>query len=148
MNSINLAEENFAFEKSAEFVAGLWTVLNGQWFRKNYFNHCLTEWNSFQRLLIDVRADREESEFQTSVPCHVRIWSKWRHILSLFWWTETSWSLHRMWSDTTYLRDKKWKRNVKVTFQEIASWNVKWRRNRRTSKTRIAILSLIFTDKS
>ena len=41
--------------------------MNGQWSRKNDYNHCLTGWNSFQIPHIDVQA--EEREFQTSVPC-------------------------------------------------------------------------------
>ena len=61
---MKLAEENVKaslLKKRAEFIYRLWTAVNGQWSRKNYFNHCLTGKNSFQRLLIDVQA--EESEF-------------------------------------------------------------------------------------
>ena len=81
--------------------------------------------------------------------CHVRIWSKWRHILSLFWLTGTL--PHRKWSETTYLRDKQCKKNLQVLLQEIASWNLSdaWRRNRitATTTTRTAIL-LNFTNTS
>ena len=61
--------------------------------------------------------------------CHVRIWSKWRHFLSLFWLTVTL--PHRKWSETTYLRDKQCKKNLQVLLQEIASWNLSdaWRPN-------------------
>ena len=79
--------------------------------------------------------------------CHVRIWSKWRRIFNLFWWTGTL--LHRKWSERTYLRDKQFKRNIQVMVQEIAPWNLSdaWRRNRITiTWTRTAIL-LIFTDR-
>ena len=68
MNSMKLAEENVKaslFKKvlnsSVLNCHGPGVTLNGQWSRKNYFNHCLTGWNSFQRLHIDVQAD--ESEF-------------------------------------------------------------------------------------
>ena len=60
---MKLAEENVkaSLLKRGAAIYGLWTVVNGQWSRKNYFNHCLTGWNSFQRIHIDVQA--EESEF-------------------------------------------------------------------------------------
>ena len=111
MNSIK--RKGFAFEKSAEFIG----------------SEC------FQRLHINVQA--EESEFQTSGS--VRIWSKWRHIFSLFWWTGTL--LRPKWSERTYLRDKQFKKNIHVMVQEIAPWNLSdaWRRNRITTTTRTAI---------
>ena len=76
--------------------------------------------------------------------CRGRIWSKWRHIFSLFWLTGTI--PHRKWSETTYLRDKQCKKNLQVMLQEIASWNLSdaWQRNR-IATTRTAIL-LIFTN--
>ena len=69
--------------------------------------------------------------------CHVRIWSKQRHIL-------------RKWSETTYLRDKQCKKNLQALLQEIAYWNLSdaWRRKRiTTTATRTAIL-LNFTNTS
>ena len=77
------------------WIYRLWTVVNGQWSQKKYFNHCLTGWNSFH---IDLQA--EESEFRR----HVWIWTKWKHFFGLFLWTGTL--LHLKWSETTYLRDK------------------------------------------
>ena len=67
MNSITLAEENVkaSLLKRVQNLSALnyckWSVS-----LKNYFNHCLTGWNCFQRLHINVQA--KESEFQTSVP--------------------------------------------------------------------------------
>ena len=54
----------------------------------NYFNHCLTGWNSFQRLQIDVEA--EKSEFQTSVPCANLIKMKTYFQFILMNWSSTS----------------------------------------------------------
>ena len=66
MNSIKLAEEKVkaSLLKKPLNLSALHCY---KWFRKNYFNHRLIRWNSFQRLHIDVQA--EESDFQTSVPC-------------------------------------------------------------------------------
>ena len=61
-----------------------------------------TGWNSFQRLHIVVQA--KERELQISVPWVNLIWSKWRHIFSLFW--RNLGLLHRKLLATTYLRDK------------------------------------------
>ena len=63
---IKLAEENVkaSLLKKVLYLSALNCC---KWSRKNYFNHCLTGWNSFQRLHIDAQA--EEGEFQTSVPC-------------------------------------------------------------------------------
>ena len=143
MNELNLTSrrerKGFALEKKC-WIYWFWTVVNGQWYPKNDFNHSLTGWNSFQILHIDVLAEHW---------CHVRIWSKWRHILSLFWLTGTL--PHRKWSETTYLRNKQCKKNLQVLLQEIASWNLSdaWRRNRitATTTTRTAIL-LNFTNTS
>lgn len=41
----------------------LWTVVESQRSRKNYFNHFLIGWDSFHRLHVDVQA--EGSEFHT-----------------------------------------------------------------------------------
>ena len=46
-------------------IRRLSTAANGQWSRKRYFNHCLTGWNSFQRLHVVVQA--EESEFSNII---------------------------------------------------------------------------------
>ena len=147
MNSIKLAEENVRVSLLRKLL--FLSVLNfvNHWSRKNYFNHCLIRLNSFQRLQIDVQLKPKEASFKHR--CHVRIWSKWRHIFSLFWWTGTL--LQRKWSERTYLRDKQSvKRNIQVMVQEIAPWNLSdaWRRNRITTTTwtRTAIL-LIFTDR-
>ena len=61
MNSMKLAQDNwgkgFTFEKSAQFIGSelLWMVSG---LEKNYFNHCLTGWNSFHSLHIDVQAEK------------------------------------------------------------------------------------------
>ena len=73
MNWIKLAKESVKASglKNKCWIYRLWTVVNGQWSLKNYFNHCSTGWNCFQRLHINVQA--EESEFQTSVPWPILI---------------------------------------------------------------------------
>jgi len=125
------------------WIYRLWTVENSQW-SQNDFNHCLTGWNSFQRSYIDVQA--EEREFQHR--CHVRVWSKWRHVLSLFWLTVTL--PHRKRSETTYLRDRQCKKNLQVLVQEISSWNLSdaWRQNRITTTTTRTAILLNFTNTS
>jgi len=46
-----------------------WTVLNGQWSRKDYFNHCFTWWNRIHTLRIDwIDAQAKESKSQILVP--------------------------------------------------------------------------------
>ena len=89
-------------------------VPNGHWSRKNYFNHCLTGLNSFERLQIEVQA--EESEFQTSVPRANLIKMKTHFQFILMNWNITS----SKWSEKTYLREKQFKRNIQVMVQEIA----------------------------
>ena len=147
MNSTELAEENVRASLLKKLLyLSVVNCCNGHWSRKNYFNHCLIGWNSFQRLQIDVQLKPKKASFKQR--CHVRIWSKWRHIFSLFWWSGTF--RHRKWSERTYLRDKQFKRNIQVMVKEIAPWNLSdaWRRNRITTTTwtRTAIL-LIFTDR-
>ena len=54
--------------------------------------------------------------------CHVRIWSKWRHFLSLFWLTGIL--PHWKRSETTYLREKQCKKNLQVLVQEISYYKL------------------------
>ena len=88
MNSIKLAEENVRASLLKKLL-NLSTLNGCKWSsRKDYFNHCLTGWNSFQRLQIDVQA--EESEFQTSVPCANLIKMKTHFQFILMNWNITS----------------------------------------------------------
>ena len=93
---------SFIFGKSALFY-WLWIVVNSQCFCKNYSNHCLLRgWNAWLSHGCKCRRKRVCNPFKQRR--HVRVWSKWRHNFSLFWWTRTS--SHRNWSQTRNLRDK------------------------------------------
>ena len=99
MNLIKLAEKNV----KASFLKKVFNLsaLNCcKWSVENYFNHCLTGWNSFHRLHMDVQA--EESEFQTSAPCANLIKMKTRFQFILMNWNIASPKMVR----ATYLRDK------------------------------------------
>ena len=91
MNSIKLAEENVraSLLKKLLNLSAL-NCCKCHWSRKNYFSHCLTGWNSFQRLQILLDVQAEESEFQTSVPCANLIKMKTHFQFILMNWNITS----------------------------------------------------------
>ena len=82
MNSVKLAEENAAEVSRPKKV--LLAVVNGQWPRKTYFDHCFTGWNSLHRLHLDQQAG--DSDFQISASCAYLIKMKTHFQFTLINW--------------------------------------------------------------